>query len=370
MPAFMPGLELSRRFYWEAVRPLLGVHFPHLPHAAALIGPGSEVLGFDSELSMDHDWFPRVQLFLREEDAGLESPIREMLAEHLPHLFLGFPVDSVPYADEPRTRIITLRDEGPVQHNVCPTTLGAFARRWLAWDIERPLEPADWLTFPSQVLRSVTAGAVHHDGTGELSAFRERLAWYPHDVWLYLLASGWQRIGQEEHLMPRAGLAGDELGSAIIGARLVRDSMSLCFLMERQYAPYPKWFGSAFRQLSCAEDLSPVLWSVLQATTWQDRESALGEVYETLARRHNHLGITESLLEKVSPFYFRPFQVIRADRFAEAIREQITDPAVRQMAEHSLLGGIDQLSDSTDLRSDASWRPALRKLYTEEGSAK
>ncbi|MGI2907120.1 DUF4037 domain-containing protein [Tolypothrix sp. VBCCA 56010] len=26
----------------------------------------------------------------------------------------------------------------------------------------------------------------------------------------------------------------------IIGARLVRDLMSLCFLMEKQYAPYTK----------------------------------------------------------------------------------------------------------------------------------
>jgi hypothetical protein len=206
---------------------------------------------------------------------------------------------------------------------------------------------------------------VHHDGTGELTAFRERLAWYPHDVWLYLLASGWQRIGQEEHLMPRAGFADDELGSAIIASRLVRDCMSLCFLMERDYPPYPKWFGSAFRQLSCAADLSPVLWRALQAATWQERYEALGEAYEYLARWHNRLGITEPLPEKVSPFYTRPFQVIHADRFAGAIREQIVDPAVQKIARRGLIGSIDQFSDSTDLRSDVSWRRLLRALYTE-----
>ena len=164
--AFLPGCELSRRFYWEAVRPLLDLHFPGLPHAAALIGPGSEVLGFDSELSMDHDWFPRVQLFLREEDTGLEAGIRQMLAGGLPHQFLGFPVDWVSYAPEPETRIMAARDEGPVQHGVVALTLRAACRQWLAWEPDRPPEPADWLTFPSQVLRSVTAGAVHHDGVG------------------------------------------------------------------------------------------------------------------------------------------------------------------------------------------------------------
>ena len=73
-------------------------------------------------------------------------------------------------------------------------------RQQLAYDIDRPLDAADWLTISSQKLRELTAGAVHHDEVGELTALRARLAWYPHDIWLYLLASGWQRIGQEEHL--------------------------------------------------------------------------------------------------------------------------------------------------------------------------
>ncbi|NTU80855.1 MAG: hypothetical protein HGA45_15995 [Chloroflexales bacterium] len=31
--------------------------------------------------------------------------------------------------------------------------------------------------------------------------------------------------------------------------------MGLCFLIERHYAPYPKWFGSAFQRLACAAEL-------------------------------------------------------------------------------------------------------------------
>jgi len=80
-------------------------------------------------------------------------------------------------------------------------------------------DAADWLTFPAQLLRTLTASAVYHDGVGELTALRARLAYYPRDVWLLLLAAGWRRIGQEEHLMPRAGYVDDELGSALIGAR-------------------------------------------------------------------------------------------------------------------------------------------------------
>jgi len=54
------GIELSRRFYEDAVAPLLG----SVPHSAALVGPGSEVLGFDTERSHDHDWGAFVVVFV------------------------------------------------------------------------------------------------------------------------------------------------------------------------------------------------------------------------------------------------------------------------------------------------------------------
>jgi Domain of unknown function (DUF4037) len=351
MPPFIPGLELSRRFYREAVRPILEERCPSLPHAAAHLGSGSDVLGFDTAMSMDHDWGPMVRLFVRDEDAHRLGALREVMDERLPERFLGHPV-----------RFIVPGASGRAGHAVLPVTVRAFFREYLAYDIDEPLTAVDWLTFPSQRLRAVTAGAVHHDGVGALTALRERFACYPRDVWLYLLAAGWRRVAQEEHLMPRAGFAGDELGSALIGSRLVRDVMSLCFLMERQYAPYPKWFGTAFQQLACAAELTPILWRAQCAPTWQARETALSAAYVALARMHNALAITLRLSERVSVFHDRPFQVIDGDRFAEAIRAEITDPEVQRIATRRLIGGIDQFSDSTDLR-DGDWRAGLRGLY-------
>lgn len=69
MPTFLAGRELSRHFYEEVVSPLLEKYIPGLPHAAAHLGKGSDVLGFDTEMSRDHDWGPTVFLFLRERDA-------------------------------------------------------------------------------------------------------------------------------------------------------------------------------------------------------------------------------------------------------------------------------------------------------------
>ena len=59
--------------------------FPRLRYAAALLGPGSEVLGFDTERSTDHDWGPRLQVFLGADEAERHAgPVTEMLAERLP----------------------------------------------------------------------------------------------------------------------------------------------------------------------------------------------------------------------------------------------------------------------------------------------
>lgn len=363
MTDFIHGLELSHQYYWQIVRPLLDQNFPGLPHAAGLIGPGSEVLGFDTEMSMDHHWFPRVLIFLKEEDLGLSQDIYEKLSWELPSSFMGFPLNLVEIPDEPGIYLMKLKKDRPINHGIHPTTVRAFTKHYLGIDNEQGLEVADWLSMPSQKLRTMTEGAVHHDGIGELTNLRKQLACYPRDIWLYLLASGWQRISEQEHLMPRAGYAGDELGSALICSRLVRDIMAICFLMEQKYAPYPKWFGSAFQQLDCADDLMPLLRQSLVAEKWQLRESTLAQAYEFLANMHNGLGITEPLSEHVSNFHGRPFKVIHGERFAQANLKQIEDAHVKRLARRSLIGNVDQFSDNTKLLSDATWQPEVRHFY-------
>ena len=78
-PPFVPGLTLSKRFYTDVVRPLLAERFPGLAYSAALLGAGSEVFGYDTPMSTDHDWGPRVLLFLPEDDVPLEEEVGAFL---------------------------------------------------------------------------------------------------------------------------------------------------------------------------------------------------------------------------------------------------------------------------------------------------
>jgi hypothetical protein len=192
------GIQLSEGFYWEAVRPLLDLHYPALAHSAALLGDGSEVLGYDDSTSTDHHWGPRVLLFVQPEDYDrAASSLQSLLADHLPRRFRGFPTSFTP--PNPQDNGVQLLQEvadGPVNHRVDVQTPAEFIRRQINFDLGHALQPIDWLTFPEQKLLSITAGAVFHDAIG-LAQVRSLFAYYPHDVWLYLLASAWARIGQE-----------------------------------------------------------------------------------------------------------------------------------------------------------------------------
>ena len=362
MPDFIPGLELSRRFYAEEVRPLLDQHFLDLPHNAALIGPGSEVLGFDTEMSTDHHWGPRVILFLSQEDhARHAESIRQMLAQSLPYTFLGYATNFVRVPDEPVTMLLQEIDEGPVNHRVEIRTLHDFCVDTLGFDPLQGIIVADWLCMPQQVLRTMVAGQVFHDGLGTLEPLRDQLAYYPDEIWRYTLAAQWQRISQEEPFVGRTGSVGDEHGSQILAARLVRDVMRLGFLMERTYAPYSKWFGTAFTRLKCAAQLSPLIDAALHADSWEGRQDSLAALYQVVAALHNDLGITEPLSTAARSFHNRPFKVIGADRFAEAIRATLTAPAILHLPPYR--GGIDQWVDSTDVLSDPAQFRKLRSIY-------
>jgi uncharacterized protein DUF4037 len=358
---FVPGLELSRSFYTEAVRPLLGEAIPSVPHSAALLGAGSEVLGFDTERSTDHDWGPRLQLFLRADDAPRHAArLSAILAGRLPRTFRGYATSFTPASDP---RVGRRHDTGrPVRHRVEITDPGTWFSANLGFDPRGRVTLLDWLATPTQRLAEATGGAVFHDGLGELNAARANLTWYPRDVWRYLLACQWQRIAQEEAFPGRCGEAGDELGSAVVTARLVRDLMRLCLLMACRYPPYSKWLGSAFARTSYGPQLTPVLTAAIAATGWRAREQHLGRAYEMTAAAHNKLGLTAALDPAVRPYHDRPFLVLRAERFTAALTSRITDAVVRALP---LAGAVDQHLDSTDaLGSQRLTRAAARASLT------
>lgn len=340
MADHLRGRDLAAGFYADIVAPLVAV-----PHAAAFIGWGSDVIGYDTVRSTDHGWGPRLQVFV---DAGAVADVRASIDHGLPETYAGWPVRFG-------------WDEVAPRHHVEVTTLGAWLVTHLGFDASSAITTLDWLLTPQQLLLELTAGAVFHDDTGALQRTRTALAWYPDDVWRWLLACQWHRLAQEEPFVGRTAEVGDDLGSRVLAARLARDVMRLCFLQERAYAPYSKWLGSAFARLAAWAAVGPPLTQTLAAER-PGREAGLAAAYEAVARRQNDLGLCPPQEPTARPFHGRPFQVIGADRFADALLATVED---RWLRSRPLIGAVDQFADSTDVLSHAARPRLLAQLLTE-----
>jgi hypothetical protein len=333
------GIALSRSYLEELVAPLLKQYVPEVRYAAARVGPGSEVLGLDDAMSRDHDWGLRLQLFVDEADCERVLSV----FGHLPTHFRGYPVRFGCSAD-PSERV-----------RIDVTSVDALARQHLGFEPRGGASVVDWLSLTGQAVLEVTAGVVFEDQTGELTALREALAWYPDDIWRHVVACDWQRLDQELPLMGRAGDRGDELGSRTIAARLVDIAVHLGFMLSRAWPPYPKWRGTVFGRLTGCTAIAAHLVRALDARRWQDRQAALAEALSCLAYLQQEQGLPVSR-SAVEPFWDRPY--IQLERsLVPTLLESISSSDVRALPRG--IGSVEQHSDNVDLLVKAEQRRAL-----------
>lgn len=135
----------------------------NIPHDACLVGEGSDVLGYDQPISMDHDWGPRLTLFVADEKGA--AAIRDNIIANLPDCFKGFP---------------TRKDENV--SNIQVTTISKWLHDNLCIDNIEALKISDWLSFPQQHLLQFTGGISFSNSLGCYEYAKKVLSWYPNDI--------------------------------------------------------------------------------------------------------------------------------------------------------------------------------------------
>ena len=129
------------------------------------------------------------------------------------------------------------------------------------------------------------------------------------------------------------------------------------FLYEKEFAPYTKWFGTAFSRLKCAQKLQPLLKEIFLQGHWKDREKILSKGYLILAEMHNDLAITEYIEPKITNFHGRPYAVPHSERFVEALLRMVKSPRLKSIKRP--IGSVNQFTDSTDI---SCWTGALESI--------
>jgi len=290
MGKFIPGMQLSEQLYTQIVKEIITRSFPKLKYSAGLIDYGSDVLGYDNEVSKDHQWGPRLSIFLSTSDIiEYGEKLENTLSEQLPQDFLGFSTNfSGTKLDFIRHMEVPV--DNRIKHIIRIHSLEEFFQQHLGLDIQRKFSIENWLYFPQQRLITIRKGKIFHDDLNA-SKIKQMLFYYPDDIWFYLLACEWDKISVEESFVGRCGDVSDEIGSTLIANRIIQHIMNICFLQEKQYIPYSKWFGTAFKELKGSIILTPIISEILHSKNWIERQAGFplcqyscrllrGELYE------------------------------------------------------------------------------------------
>ncbi len=339
---FIPGLKLNEMFARDTVIPLIQRFFPDLKYSLGLVGHGSDVIQADTPESMDHNWGPHLHIFFTEADyITHKEAVDDMLKRNLPYTYKGFATHFKP-GNRYLKEVPVIKKSGLVRHLFEFWTPRSFFMHYLGFDINREVSYRDWLLFPQQSLVEVTSGKLFHDDLG-VQKLRDTFAYYPDDIWRYMMRVQWGKILDEVVIQARNGEVGDHVGSMMVTARTVEKIMFLCFLMERTYVPYSKWFGTMFQRLKNARTIYPRILEVLQCTDWEERQYKLARVYQHLGRLHNKLGITKPLTTKLISYFGRNYKIIDVWEYVHEIEKTIQNKTLRSMKYP--LGSVDQFID-------------------------
>ena len=238
----MKGIELSEKFYTLYGVPMIKEQFPHLEHliAAGIAGSGSECMGFDDEISKDHDFEPGFCLFLPDENT-VDLPTQfalERAYSRLPSEFMGYKRNPVSPVGGKRHGVIRISE-----------FLGTKTGK-----ADGVLSVSDWFFVPEQSLIEATNGKIFRDDLGKLSSVRATLSYMPEDVRLKKLAGNLITMGQAgQYNYPRCISRGEKAAAQLAAVDFVKSAMHAVFLINRQYIPYYKW---SFRALSNLPRLS------------------------------------------------------------------------------------------------------------------
>lgn len=281
----MKGLELSRAYYEEYGKPMIDTQLaqykPYL--AAGLVGEGSECLGFDDELSTDHDFGPAFCLWVPEELYAKAGTEMQRAYDSLPASYKGY------------TRITSAQGGGRI--GVLP--LERFYRKFTGLS-HAPQDNMEWFRIPERFLATVTSGEVFDDHQGTFSQIRSTLkGFYPEDVLKKKLAARCAVMAQAgQYNYGRCMKRGDSQAAYLACAEFVKTAMSAVYLLNEAYMPYYKWIFRGAERFSVLQEEVRLLAELTQITDRMEnagrKEQMIERICIAVGRELNRRGFTRS----------------------------------------------------------------------------
>ena len=263
----MKGLDLSRAYFEAYGRELVAKFDPEGKRiSAGLAGYGSECMGYDDELSADHDFEPRFYLWI-DEKTEREIGFRLMRAYNaLPREFMGYgrSLHSLYGAD--RGGVVTVKD---------------FFESF---------------TGLGYALNAATNGEIFVNGSEEFKRYRETLKnGMPEDVRRKKLAARLAVMAQAgQYNYPRLLKRADKGAAALAAAEFVTKGLEVLFILNKKYAPYYKWLFRAARELEILGELTDDFEYVVNAPQSEEKAERIERISTAIIAELKRQGYSSS----------------------------------------------------------------------------
>ena len=295
---------------------MLRERFPELcPFlATGLAGSGSECLGFDDEVSRDHDFEPGFCIFLPGEDV-----VDRKAAFALERAYAKLPGEVM------GVRRAKVSPVGGARHGVMRTADFMMDKTGTP---DGNLSALQWLSLPDFALAEAVGGEIFDDRYGEITAIRKRLRRRPSDIRFKKLAGQLLMMAQSgQYNYNRCLRHGETAAAQLAVTEFVKSTMAAVFLINDEYQPYYKW---SFRAMRALPKLSLEAELLEYLLTTDNEEETRGEKY----------AVIESIAADVAKELHEQGLVGTADpdleKRAYEVNGRIADPQIRNL--HILAG--------------------------------
>ncbi len=306
----MKGLDISREYYLQYGKPMLEEQFPDVMDriAIGLCGEGSECLGFDDELSRDHDFEPGFCLWITAEDERRFGFRRERAYAKLPKEFMGLSRPLMSPVGGNRRGVMTV-EHFYTKHLGAPHAPDTVER---------------WLYTPSSSLLTASNGAVFSDPLGEFSTVRSILLnGYPEDIRRKKLAAHAIHMAQSGQYNYSRCVSREEQGAAQLAVfEFVKHTISAVYLLNGRYKPFYKWVYRGMRELPILGHLE----GSLQALTELDNGPSTARLKQDVVEDIAALFIEALKQQDLSDAICGDLE-----KHAYSILDHIADPSLRNM---------------------------------------
>lgn len=241
------GLDLCYEYYLKYGKPMLEEYKEYLPYMAiGLFGMGSDCLGYDDEISVDHDFGPGFVILLpRDIYLKIGKQLQESYNQ-LPEEFMGY------------KRLISKQGCNRV---------GVYSiNDYLLSLIKKvPITNEDWLNCNDQELLSCVNGRIFEDYYGEITRIRDCLKYYPEEVRRIKLANSIALMAQSgQYNYSRCMKRKDELTANLALYKFIEETLSCVYLLNKEYKPYYKWSFKGLEKCKRLKDIKMLLEELMQ----------------------------------------------------------------------------------------------------------